>query len=48
MITFKQLKEKATSQQQQKLMGRALAYKRGEVPEDAVSDTVKALADPMS
>ena len=48
MITFKQLKEKDTSQQQQKLMGLALAYKRGEVPEDEVSDTVKALADRMS
>jgi len=48
MITFKQLQEKATSQQQQKLMGLALAYKRGEVPEDEVSSTVKGLADRMS
>ena len=48
MITFKQLQEKAASQQQQKLMGLALAYKRGEVPEDEVSATVKALADRMS
>ena len=48
MITFKQLQEKAASQQQQKLMGLALAYKRGEVPEDEVSATVKGLADRMS
>ncbi len=48
MITFRQLQEKAVSKQQQKLMGLALAYKKGDVPEDKVSDTVKDLAKSMS
>jgi len=48
MITLRELKEKAVSKQQQKLMGLALAYKRGEVPDSEVSDTVKDLAKSMS
>ena len=48
MITLRELKEKAVSKQQQKLMGLALAYKRGDVPEDEVSDTVRDLAKSMS
>ena len=48
MITLRELKEKAVSQQQQKLMGLALAYKRGEVEDSKVSDTVKDLAKSMS
>jgi hypothetical protein len=38
----------ATSQQQQKLFGLALAYKRGEVPASEVSDEIKDIADRMS
>ena len=34
--------EKAVSQQQQKLMGLALAYKRGEVSADKISPEAKA------
>ena len=48
MITLRELKEKAVSKQQQKLMGLALAYKRGDVPDSEVSDTVKDLAKSMS
>ena len=48
MITLRELKEKAVSKQQQKLMGLALAYKRGEVEDSEVSDTVKDLAKSMS
>lgn len=47
-MKFKELQEKAVSKQQQKLMGLALAYKRGEVSGDKVSDTVKDLAKGMS
>jgi hypothetical protein len=38
----------AVSQQQQKIMGLALAYKRGEVPASQVSDKVKELAKSMT
>jgi hypothetical protein len=38
----------AVSQQQQKIMGLALAYKRGEVPASKVSNKVKELAKSMS
>jgi len=38
----------ALSQQQQKLMGLALAYKRGKVPSSKVSKSVKDLAKSMS
>ena len=38
----------ATSKQQQKLMGLALAYKRGEVPSNQVSDNIKKIANAMS
>lgn len=38
----------AFSQQQQKLMGLALAYKRGDVPASKVSDKIKTLASNMS
>lgn len=38
----------AQSQQQQKLFGLALAYKRGEVPASEVSDEIKDIADRMS
>ena len=38
----------SVSQQQQKLFGLALAFKRGEVPSSEVSDEVKAIADRMS
>jgi len=48
MIAFRELKEKAVSKQQQKLMGLALAYKRGDVPDAEVSDTVRDLAKSMS
>ena len=48
MITLRELKEKSVSKQQQKLMGLALAYKRGDVPDSEVSDTVKDLAKSMS
>ena len=48
MTTLKELKEKAVSKQQQKLMGLALAYKRGDVPDAEVSDTVRDLAKSMS
>lgn len=46
MITFKELQEKAVSKSQQRLMGMALAYKRGEL--DSASDEVKKLASSMS
>lgn len=47
MISFKQyLEEKSVSQSQQRLMGTALAYKRGEVTD--VPDSVKKVADSMS
>lgn len=36
------------SQQQQKLMGLALAYKRGDVPDSKVSDKIKKLANAMT
>lgn len=36
------------SQQQQKLMGLALAYKRGDVPDSKVSDKIKKLASAMT
>lgn len=48
MKSFQELREKAVSQQQQKLMGLALAYKRGEASDDEVSDQVKKMADSMS
>ena len=38
----------AQSQQQQKLFGLALAFKRGEVPASEVSDEIKDIADRMS
>jgi len=38
----------ALSQQQQKLFGLALAFKRGEVPASEVSDEIKDIADRMS
>jgi hypothetical protein len=38
----------AKSQQQQKIMGLALAFKRGEVPASEVSDKVKSLAKSMT
>jgi len=38
----------AKSQQQQKIMGLALAYKRGDVPASKVSDKVKELAKSMT
>lgn len=38
----------AVSKQQQKLMGLALAYKRGKVDDDQVSDEIKELAKSMS
>ena len=38
----------AQSQQQQKLFGLALAFKRGEVPSSEVSDEIKAITDRMS
>lgn len=48
MISFKELMEKAVSRQQQKLMGLALARKRGDVSDAEVSDTVRDLAKSMS
>ena len=48
MITLRELKEKAVSKQQQKLMGLALSYKRGETSDAEVSDTVRDLAKSMS
>jgi hypothetical protein len=47
-IVKEKLDEKSVSQQQQKLMGLAYAYKKGEVPESEVSDEVKKMADTMS
>lgn len=38
----------AVSKAQQRLMGIAYAFKKGEIPEDEVSDEVKDLADSMS
>ena len=38
----------AQSQQQQKLFGLALAFKRGEIPASEVSDEIKDIADRMS
>lgn len=38
----------ASSQQQQKIMGLALSYKRGETPTSEVNPTIKKLADNMS
>lgn len=46
MQTFFQLREKSVSKSQQKMMGMALAYKRGEM--DDVSPEVKKMADSMS
>lgn len=46
MKTLKELREKAVSQAQQKMMGMALAYKRGEM--DDASPEVKKMADSMS
>lgn len=48
MKSFKEIREKAVSQQQQKLMGLALAYKRGEIGADEISPQAKAMADKMS
>ena len=48
MKDFFELREKAVSQQQQKLMGLALAYKRGEISADEISPQAKAMADKMS
>ena len=48
MITLRELKEKSVSKQQQKLMGLALSYKRGETSDAEVSDTVRDLAKSMS
>lgn len=44
--SFESLEEKSTSKSQQRLMGMALAYKRGEL--DNASDQVKKLAKSMS
>lgn len=44
--SVEQIDEKSVSQAQQKMMGMALAYKRGEM--DDASDEVKKLADSMS
>ena len=44
--SFKDLREKSVSQAQQKMMGMALAYKRGDM--DDVSPEVKKMADSMS
>ena len=38
----------AVSQQQQKIIGLALAYKRGDVPPNEVSSTIKKIANAMS
>jgi hypothetical protein len=46
MKSFKELREKSVSQAQQKMMGMALAYKRGEM--DDASPEVKKMADSMS
>ena len=46
MKTLKELREKSVSQSQQKMMGMALAYKRGEM--DDASPEVKKMADSMS
>jgi hypothetical protein len=46
METFKQFTEKATSKSQQRLMGMALAYKRGEMPD--APEAIKKIADGMS
>jgi len=46
MKSFQELREKSVSQAQQKMMGMALAYKRGEM--DDVSPEVKKMADSMS
>ena len=42
------LNEAAVSKQQQKLFALALAYRKGEVPADEVSDTVKKMAKDVS
>jgi len=46
MKTFKQFAEKSTSKSQQRLMGMALAYKRGEMPD--APEAIKKIADGMS
>ena len=46
MKTFKQFTEKSTSKSQQRLMGMALAYKRGEMPD--APEAIKKIADGMS
>lgn len=46
MKTLKDLREKSVSQAQQKMMGMALAYKRGEM--DDASPEVKKMANSMS
>lgn len=47
MLSFMEyLEEKSVSKSQQRLMGAALAYKRGEVTD--VPDSVKKVADSMS
>ena len=46
MKSFKYLREKSVSQSQQKMMGMALAYKRGEMPD--ASPEVKKMANSMS
>ena len=46
MKTFSQFTEKATSKSQQRLMGMALAYKRGEMP--VAPEAIKKIADGMS
>lgn len=47
-LKAKDYMEAAVSQQQQKLMGLALAYKRGEVSANDISPEAKAMADKMS
>lgn len=44
----KTLNEAAVSKQQQKLFALALAYRKGEIPADEVSDTVKKMAKDVS
>lgn len=45
---FGHMNEAAVSKQQQKLFALALAYRKGEVPADEVSDTVKKMAKDVS
>ena len=48
MFILREFKMPAVSKQQQKIMGLALAYKRGDVPASKVSDDVKKLAKSMT